>query len=255
MDMPKIKDIENYIVNLDIDSALKYLETLKINNNITLDKLYEKYSKKKAAIEKEQSRLKEMCRYEVEAHKMGFSLIAGVDEVGRGPLAGPVVTAAVILPYGLLIEGINDSKKLSEKQREALYEVIKEKAISFGVGIVSEKEIDELNILNATKKAMEISIAALMPQPDYILIDAVRLPTVKIEQTSIIKGDALSISIAAASIVAKVTRDRLIVELDNKYPEYGFAKHKGYGTPDHIEAINKYGICPIHRVSFTKNFV
>lgn len=255
MDKPKLKDIEDYLKNLDVDLALEHIKNLEIEHSISLLKLYEKYNKKRALKEKEEARLKEMYKYEEAAYKNGYSLIAGVDEVGRGPLAGPVVTAAVILPYSEFIPGINDSKKLSEKQREALFEVIIERAISYEVGIVDEKVIDEINILNATKKAMENAINALKPQPDYLLLDAVKLERVKIPQASIIKGDALSISIAAASIIAKVTRDRLISEMDVKYPEYGFAKHKGYGTQEHIDAIKKFGICPIHRVSFTKNFV
>lgn len=255
MEKPKLKDLENYLIELSCDNAIDYIHTIKSQFNLNVDKLLEKYTKKKFLWSREQERLKSMYKFEEEAYEKGFSLIAGIDEVGRGPLAGPVVTAAVILPKGELIEGINDSKKLSEKQREFLFEVIQQKAIAIEIGIIEEKEIDEINILNATKKAMEISIKNLSPQPDFLLLDAVKLEKVNISQSSIIKGDSLSISIAAASIIAKVTRDRLISELDEKYPEYGFAKHKGYGTAEHIEAIRKYGICPIHRVSFTKNFV
>lgn len=214
-----------------------------------------KEEKQKLKLEKELERLRHMSKYEFEAHELGYERVAGVDEVGRGPLAGPVVTASVILPKGLLLEGVNDSKKLSEKKREQLFEEIKEKAISYGIGMVSEKVIDEINILNATKKAMEMAIASLNPSADYLLIDAVKLESVPLPQKPIIKGDALSISIAAASIIAKVTRDRLMEEMDLKYPQYGFAKNKGYGTQEHIEAIKKYGICPIHRISFTKNFI
>ena len=165
-----------------------------------------------------------------------------------------MVAAAVILPENIFIHGLNDSKKLSEKQREELYAIITEKAIAYDVGIVDEKIIDELNILNATKMAMEVAVESLKVKPDLLLIDAVKLDGLKMKQKSIIKGDALSISIAAASVIAKVTRDRLIDEMDTTYPNYGFKKHKGYGTKEHIDAIKKFGICPIHRISYTKNF-
>ncbi len=206
------------------------------------------------AREKELERLKAMSAYEAEAYNSGFRLVAGIDEAGRGPLAGPVVAACVMLPEGCLIEGVNDSKKLSAAQREKLYDVIIEKAVSFGVGIVDEKRIDDINILNATKLAMKQAVEQLKPRPDILLIDAVRLEDVDISQKPIIKGDALSISIAAASIIAKVTRDRMLDAADSVYPLYGFKKHKGYGTEEHINAIKKYGLCPIHRISFTKNF-
>jgi ribonuclease HII len=169
-------------------------------------------------------------------------------------LAGPVVAACVLLPKGCLIEGVNDSKKLSAAQREKLYDIIVDKAISIGTGIIDEKCIDEINILNATKLAMKNAVAQIKPCPDLLLIDAVTLEDVKIAQLPIIKGDALSISIAAASIIAKVTRDRIIDQADDIYPQYGFKRHKGYGTEEHINAIKKYGICPIHRISFTKHF-
>ena len=219
-----------------------------------LDKLILKYEKKKVDIEKEYLRFQAMCAYEKEAYKRGYTLIAGMDEAGRGPLAGPVVAAAVILPGDVFIKGINDSKKLDEKKRAILFDIIREKAVDVGVGIVNEKEVDEINILNATKKAMKIAVESLVNKPDILLIDAFELDEVKIEQKPIIKGDSLSVSIAAASIIAKVTRDRILEELDAKYPQYGFKKHKGYGTKEHIDSIREHGICPIHRVSFTKNF-
>ncbi len=206
-------------------------------------------------LEKELKRLEEMSRYETEAFATGIRLIGGIDEAGRGPLAGPVVAACAILPENVFIKGLNDSKKLSAIVRDRLYDEIMEKAISIGVGIVDEKCIDEINILNATKKAMRIAIEKVKPVPELLLIDAVRLEEVDIQQLPIIKGDSLSISIAAASIIAKVTRDRMIEGLDEQYPEYGFKKHKGYGTKEHIDAIKKFGLCPIHRISFTKNFV
>ena len=249
-----IKEIENSIGQMDIDSALEKLNSYKNEYGISIEKLIEKYSKKKHAIGKEFVRFNEMCKYEKQAQSDEFKAIAGLDEAGRGPLAGPVVAAAVILPENIFIEGLNDSKLLTPKKRDLLFDVIKEKAIAYGIGIVDEKCIDEINILNATKKAMKIALSMLMPEPDLLLIDAVRLDDIGIVQIPIIKGDSLSVSIAAASILAKVTRDRFIEETDSLYPEYGFAKHKGYGTAEHIEAIKKYGICPIHRISFTKNF-
>lgn len=211
--------------------------------------------KNKEALEKERRRFLGMCVYEEEAYNAGARLVAGMDEAGRGPLAGPVVAACVILPRDVFIAGLNDSKKCSPKLRDRLYDEIVEKAVALGIGKADEKCIDDINILNATKSAMMSAFEALKPRPDILLIDAVRLEALDIRQRPIIKGDSLSISIAAASIIAKVTRDRLISEMDALYPEYGFGKHKGYGTEEHINAIKKYGICPIHRISFTKNFV
>lgn len=190
-----------------------------------------------------------MKEFETELYNNGISFIAGIDEVGRGPLVGPVVTAAVILPKDFYDERINDSKKLTEKKRELLYDVIMENAISVGIGISSEDVIDEINILNATKRAMLEAVNNLSVKPEHLLIDAVKLNT-DIPQTSIIKGDAKSESIAAASIIAKVTRDRMMVELDKIHPEYDFKHNKGYGTKKHIEAIRKYGIIKEHRKTF-----
>ena len=180
----------------------------------------------------------------------GIQTICGVDEAGRGPLAGPVYAAAVILPRGLVIDGLNDSKKLTEKKRAELFDVIKARALAWGIGSADEKEIDGINILQATFLAMQKAIAALNPQPDFILADAVTIPKILIPQEGIIKGDAKSVSIAAGSIIAKVSRDRIMYEYDRLYPEYGFASHKGYGTKAHIEAIKKYGMLNIHRRSF-----
>lgn len=190
-----------------------------------------------------------MKEFETELYNNGINFIAGIDEVGRGPLVGPVVTAAVILPKDFYDERINDSKKLTEKKRELLYDVIMENAISVGIGISSEDVIDEINILNATKRAMLEAVNNLSVKPEHLLIDAVKLNT-SIPQTSIIKGDAKSESIAAASIIAKVTRDRMMVELDKLHPEYDFKHNKGYGTKKHIEAIRKYGIIKEHRKTF-----
>lgn len=209
---------------------------------------------KPADREKELERLKRISKYEMEAISQGYCNVAGIDEAGRGPLAGPVVAACVILPEKCMIEGVNDSKKLTPAKRDKLYDIILDRAVSYGIGIVDEKLIDEINILNATKLAMKMAVEHTDIKPDILLIDAVRLDDLDIHQISIAKGDELSISIAAASIIAKVTRDRMIAEADSQYPEYGFKKHKGYGTAEHINAIKKYGICPIHRISFTKNF-
>jgi ribonuclease HII len=249
-----VKAVEESLINLDIHAALERLKILKTEGAMHLDKLVEKYTKRKQACDKEKARFDVMCIYEREAIENGYEYTAGIDEAGRGPLAGPVVAAAVILPEDIFIEGLNDSKQLSAKQRERIFEEIRQKAISIGVGIVDEKCIDAINILNATKKAMLDAISQLTPQPDILLIDAVALEETEIKQVPIIKGDCKSISIAAASIIAKVTRDRMIDEMDTSYPEYGFTRHKGYGTEEHIQAIKKFGICPIHRVSFTKNF-
>ena len=190
-----------------------------------------------------------MKEFETELYNKGINFIAGIDEVGRGPLVGPVVTAAVILPKDFYDGRINDSKKLTEKKRELLYDVIMENAISVGIGISSEDVIDEINILNATKRAMLEAVNNLSVKPEHLLIDAVKLNT-DIPQTSIIKGDAKSESIAAASIIAKVTRDRMMIELDKIHPEYDFKHNKGYGTKKHIEAIRKYGIIKEHRKTF-----
>ena len=190
-----------------------------------------------------------MKEFETELYNNGINFIAGIDEVGRGPLVGPVVTAAVILPKDFYDERINDSKKLTEKKRELLYDVIMENAISVGIGISSEDVIDEINILNATKRAMLEAVNNLNVKPEHLLIDAVKLNT-DIPQISIIKGDAKSESIAAASIIAKVTRDRMMIELDKIHPEYDFKHNKGYGTKKHIEAIRKYGIIKEHRKTF-----
>lgn len=191
---------------------------------------------------------------EKSAYAAGYTAVCGVDEAGRGPLAGPVCAAAVILPKDTEIEGVNDSKKLTEKKREALFDVIKEKAVAYSVAFASVEEIEELNILNATHLAMRRAIENLSVKADYALIDGNSLPKeVNVDCSAVIKGDSISTSIAAASILAKVTRDRLLLEYDKKYPEYNFAKHKGYGTKEHIEAIKKYGASEVHRASFLKN--
>ena len=192
----------------------------------------------------------EWFRYEEEAREQGYAAVCGVDEAGRGPLAGPVCAAAVILPAGLVIEGVNDSKKLSEKKREELFPVICEKALAYGIGWADEREIDEINILQATYRAMQRAVESLPYKADYALIDGNRMPPLAIPGTTIVKGDALSMSIAAASILAKVSRDRVMVQLSREYPQYGFEQHMGYGTAAHVQALREYGPCPLHRQSF-----
>ncbi len=206
--------------------------------------------------EKEIERLNILKNIENNWHKKGKKLVCGIDEAGRGPLAGPVVVAAVIMPEDSFIEGVNDSKKVSEKKREKLYDEITENAIAWSVGIIDQNEIDEINILNATKKGLTTALTELKEKPDIILVDALtKIDTLGIPYESIIKGDAKSYSIAAASIIAKVTRDRIMRQWDEIYPQYGFINHKGYGTKAHIDAIKQYGLCPLHRKSFTKNFI
>lgn len=188
-------------------------------------------------------------KYEHELWNEGIDLVAGVDEVGRGPLIGPVVAAAVILPHDFYLEGLTDSKKLSEKKRELFYQIIKEKAIAIGIGIIDEKRIDDINIYEATKEAMKDAIRKLEPRPEYILIDAMPLD-IGIPTKSIIKGDFLSVTISAASVIAKVTRDHMLYEMDKEYPMYDLKNNKGYGTKKHLEAIKQYGICKYHRLSY-----
>lgn len=219
-----------------------------------VQKLVCQYRKKLQAHEKEQQRLEKMLEFE---RKYGdaFTCICGIDEAGRGPFAGPVVAGAVVLPVGLKIEGLNDSKQVSARRREELYDEIKEKAVSYGIGMSSPARIDEINILQATYEAMQHAVEDLSVVPDLLLNDAVTIPQIPIKQVGIVKGDARSLSIAAASIMAKVTRDRLMVEYAELYPEYGFEKNKGYGSLEHREALQKYGPCPIHRHTFIHNYV
>lgn len=206
--------------------------------------------------DKEVERLNALKEYEMSLHSQGIEYICGIDEAGRGPLAGPVVVACAIMPKESFIEGINDSKKISEKKRERLYEEITNEAIAWSVGIVDQNEIDKINILNATKKALNTAVKELSVKPDRILVDALEhIDTNGIPYTAVIKGDAKIYSISAASIIAKVTRDRIMREWDEIYPQYGFAGHKGYGTAKHIQAIRENGICSLHRKSFVKNFI
>lgn len=203
----------------------------------------------------EKKRMEMMFSYENEAWSNGMTCVAGLDEAGRGPLVGPVVAASVVLDPKYDWSGINDSKKLSAQKRNEFYDAIINNAISFGIGIASHQEIDEINILNATKLAMTRAIESMQIQPDFLLLDAVSLKNISINQSAIIKGDSKSASIAAASILAKVTRDRMLEALDTLYPEYGFSQHKGYGTEQHYSAIKKHGLIPEHRRSFLKSIV
>lgn len=230
-----------------------FIRTYETDERSGVKKLVEQARKQIDAYEKELKRTESMKRFEKEYDS--YSYICGIDEVGRGPLAGPVVAGAVILPKNCDILYLNDSKQLSEKKREELYEVIMEKAVSTGLGFVMPERIDEINILQATYEAMRMAIGELDPVPDLLLNDAVTIPEVMIRQVPIIKGDAKSISIAAASIIAKVTRDRLMTEYEKTYPGYAFAANKGYGSAEHIAAIRELGPTPIHRRSFIRNFL
>lgn len=251
--MKKIGDIKIELQAADENELPVFIETYAADERSGVQALVEKAQKKLGAWEKEKERIETMKRYEKEYDSYGY--ICGIDEVGRGPLAGPVVAGAVILPKDCKILYLNDSKQLSAKKREELYEVIMREAVAVGIGFSSQERIDEINILQATYEAMREAISKLPVKPDILLNDAVTIPQVTIPQVPIIKGDAQSVSIAAASIVAKVTRDRLMVEYDSIYPEYHFAENKGYGAAAHIEALKKYGPTPIHRRTFIQHFV
>jgi ribonuclease HII len=237
----------------DEDKIRAFLASHESDGRAGVQKLVASAEKKLEKLYAERERTERLKQYEKKYDS--YCYICGIDEVGRGPLAGPVVAGAVILPKDCSILHINDSKQLSEKKREELYDVIMEQAVATGIGMVGPERIDEINILQATYEAMRQAIAALDPQPDILLNDAVTIPQVTIPQVPIIKGDAKSISIGAASIIAKVTRDRMMVEYDRLLPEYGFASNKGYGSAEHIAAIKTYGPSPIHRATFIKNFV
>jgi ribonuclease HII len=251
--MQKIGEIKCEIQAAEPGEYATLFEKYKEDTRSGVRKLLEQLHKKEEAYQKELLRTEKMKEFERKYEDLGY--VCGIDEVGRGPFAGPVVAAAVILPKDCDILYLNDSKKLSEKKRELLYDEIYEKAVAIGIGMSSEKVIDEINILQATYKAMQQAISKLSVKPDLLLNDAVTIPEVDIEQVPIIKGDAKSASIAAASIVAKVTRDRMMKEYDAVYPGYDFAKNKGYGTKAHIEGIKKQGICDIHRRTFVKKYI
>lgn len=244
-----VKEIQQYLNQRHYqlsDTAIRLLET---DGRRQVQKLGAKCRREIERIEAEKKRLSLLRVYETKLALEGFSKIAGIDEAGRGPLAGPVVAAAVILPENLFLDGLQDSKRLTASDRERLAGEIKACCISWGIGVASPAEIDSINILQATKLAMKRAVAALSVVPDHLLIDAVQLGS-KIPETPVIKGDARSASIAAASVVAKVTRDYIMLKLDKKYPQYGFARHKGYPTRDHYTALQKYGPSPVHRLTF-----
>ena len=252
--MESIAEIKEKIRDASLQEISDILNVYAADTRDGVRKLIAAAQKKMDAFEKEKVRIYEMEEFERQNEEKGY--ICGIDEVGRGPLAGPVVAGAVILPPNCDILYLNDSKQLSEKKREELYDIIMEKAIAVGIGAATPARIDEINILQADYEAMAQAVGKLTVKPDVLLIDAVHIPQLEAyEQISIIKGDAKSVSIAAASIVAKVTRDRLMKELDAQYPAYGFAQNKGYGSAEHIAALKKYGPCPLHRRSFIGHFV
>lgn len=251
--MQSTKEIKELFQAACADELPELIKLYGSDERAGVRKLAETAEKKLALLAKERQRIYKLSEFE--RQYADYHFICGIDEVGRGPLAGPVVAGAVILPQNCDILYINDSKQLSEKKREELYDIIMDKAIACAVGYATPERIDEINILQATYEAMREAIGKLSPAPDLLLNDAVSIPGVAIRQVPIIKGDAKSISIGAASIIAKVTRDRLMVEYDKVFPEYGFAGNKGYGSSAHIEALKKYGPTPIHRRSFIKNFI
>lgn len=255
MTISEIKKALTAIKDDDIDSLKAYISTYESDERSGVVDAVKKAQKKCEAYEKECIRSEKMLSFERKYYDMGVQYICGIDEVGRGPLAGPVVACAVILPKDETILYLNDSKQVSAKKREELYDIIISKAVAYGVGVISEERIDEINILQATYEAMRMAISNLKVTPDVLLNDAVKIPEVPIRQVPIIKGDTLSASIAAASIVAKVTRDRMMQEYGKIYPGYDFESNMGYGSANHIKAIKEIGPTPIHRKTFIKNFV
>lgn len=242
----KISEIKSIIAAMDPREGLKYLDLM--DDSEKIDKLRSK-------IIDELNRLQAMTKFEMQVYERGISNPAGLDEAGRGPLAGPVVAAAVILPKDYLVYGLNDSKKISEKKRNLLSSIIIRDALSYSITAIDHLRIDRINILNASKEAMYMCVNKLHIKPGYLLIDAIHIEGTDIRQAGIVNGDGRSISIAAASILAKVHRDSIMYEYDRIYPEYGFCRNKGYGTKEHIKALKKYGPCKIHRSSFIKNIV
>ena len=253
--MQSINEIKEILSRCSIDALPAQLKQWEGDSRKGVQNVLTSFRKKYERHLQEQARLEEILTYERGCWAAGYALVAGIDEVGRGPLAGPVVAAAVILPQECKIEGVNDSKKLSAAKRDELYDEIMDKAVAVGLGMASPARIDEINILQATYEAMRQAIGNLKVKPDLLLNDAVTIPEVVIPQVPIIKGDAKSVSIAAASIVAKVTRDRLMEEYDKVLPGYGFASNKGYGSAEHIKALQTLGPTPIHRRSFIGHFV
>lgn len=253
MDTKKISVIKAELKNISDEELIYFIKEYENDERSGVKAVVESAHRRLEKFESEKQRIESIKKYEREYSDYEF--ICGIDEVGRGPLAGPVVAGAVILPKDCDILYINDSKKLSAKKRDELYDEIMEKAVATGIGMASHERIDEINILQATYEAMRQAISKLSPQPTLLLNDAVTIPEVSIKQVPIIKGDAKSISIGAASIIAKVTRDRMMEQYDTMYPGYGFASNKGYGSTEHIDQIKKNGPCPIHRKSFIKNFI
>ena len=246
------KQVDRLIQDITLEEYQSYIPKLLLDPRQTIKKIGISLQEKVHKHEEEIIRVKGLWRFEEELFSNGIKMIAGIDEVGRGPLAGPVVAAAVILPEGIFIEGINDSKKVNKLRREAIYNVIMKEALGVGIGIVENDIIDEINILNATKLAMKEAVKKLPCVPQYLLIDALELDDIAIKQKGIVGGDGKSISIAAASIVAKVTRDQIMERYDSSYPEYKFSVHKGYGTAEHYGILRLNGITSIHRKSFLK---
>ncbi|MFL8799478.1 MULTISPECIES: ribonuclease HII [unclassified Clostridioides] len=255
MQNKSVREIKEIIETLEVEKYMQYIELLRVDDRKSVQSLAIKLAKKLDNIRREEERLETINIFENEGYNKGYLYIGGIDEAGRGPLAGPVVASVVVFKKDTKIEGVNDSKKLSEAKRDELFEVIKKEALDYGIGIVNNEEIDEFNILNATYMAMKKAINCLKQAPDYLLVDAATIPGIDIAQNPIVKGDSKSISIAAASILAKVTRDSIMYQYDRVYPEYGFKSHKGYGTKEHYEAIEKHGITPMHRKSFLKNIL
>ncbi len=254
MSEKKISDIQKEYKETEIELLPDFIEEYINDGRPGVSKIIGTAQKRMEKLRLEKERIEKLKEFENQYWPY-YDFIGGIDEVGRGPLAGPVVTACVVLPKDCSILYINDSKKLSAAKREELYDVIMKEAVSVSIGVVSEKRIDEINILQATYEAMRQAIEEAKVEPQLLLNDAVTIPKVNIKQVPIIKGDAKSISIGAASIIAKVTRDRMMEEYDSIYPQYHFASNKGYGSAEHIEALKKYGPCPIHRKSFIGNFV
>lgn len=253
--MMKVSEIEELVKSMSFDERKLMAEELQGDNRAGVVRISDRLKREIAAHNREIDRIKEMKKFEYEWAGKGAKYIAGIDEVGRGPLAGPVYASAVVFPIDCIIEGVNDSKKLSPQKRSNLYGTIKSSAISCATGCCDEKTIDRINILNATYEAMKMAVIKLSVRPDVLLIDAVRIPGIEISQVPIVKGDSLSFSIAAASIIAKVERDRFMDDLSSLYPAYNFASNKGYGTQEHMDAIKKYGPCPIHRRTFIEGII
>jgi len=248
------RSIKEKAETMDVNEAFKWLVSLSEEYGDKVKELADKYHRKVLHLKEENERIMAMSVMELEAYSQGFQFVGGIDEAGRGPLAGPVVAACVILPPGVMIHKINDSKKLTPAMRDKLFDEIREKAVAYGIGIVDNETIDRINIFEATKKAMLLAVENMRLRPDFLIIDAVKLP-LEIPQKSIPKADEMSISVAAASILAKVTRDRIMEDYEKQYSGYGFAKHKGYCTREHVMAIKEKGLCPVHRRSFTGKIV